>query len=128
MRRTSLGEAGAKNLADVTKTAPQTGALSPRWLLRMLPWVDVDAGLYRVNRVRVMGEELRRIEVGAHLDRAGIAVRSGHHCAQPILRRFGHEATVRPSLGLYNDDADVARLIDALHALSRPARAGAMTR
>ncbi len=70
MRRTSLGEAAAKNLADVTKTAPQMGALSPRWLLRMLPWVDVDAGLYRVNRVRVMGEELRRIETRVDGERA----------------------------------------------------------
>ena len=41
-------------------------------------------------------------EVGAALNQEGIAVRSGHHCAQPILRRFGLETTVRPSLALYN--------------------------
>ena len=41
-------------------------------------------------------------EVGAALNEEGIAVRSGHHCAQPILRRFGLEATVRPSLAFYN--------------------------
>ena len=40
----------------------------------------------------------RTEEIGAALNREGIAVRSGHHCAQPILRRFGLEATVRPSL------------------------------
>ena len=49
MVRTSLGEIAARNLADVTKTAPQMGSLSPRWLLRMLPWVDVDAGLLRLT-------------------------------------------------------------------------------
>lgn len=41
-------------------------------------------------------------EVGAALNKEGIAVRSGHHCAQPILRRFGLESTVRPSLAFYN--------------------------
>ncbi len=44
-------------------------------------------------------------DVGKALSREGIAVRAGHHCAQPILRRFGLEATVRPSLALYNTTA-----------------------
>ncbi len=46
-------------------------------------------------------------EVGAALNQDGIAVRSGHHCAQPILRRFGVETTVRPSLAFYNTYAEV---------------------
>ncbi|MCB9763694.1 MAG: cyclic nucleotide-binding domain-containing protein [Alphaproteobacteria bacterium] len=62
MHRTSLGEAAARKLADVTKTAPQMGAISPRWLLRLLPWADVEAGQYRVNRVRVVGSEFQRVE------------------------------------------------------------------
>ncbi|MGZ8239128.1 MAG: family 2A encapsulin nanocompartment cargo protein cysteine desulfurase, partial [Methylobacter sp.] len=41
-------------------------------------------------------------DIGVALNRAGIAVRTGHHCAQPILRRFGLESTVRPSLAFYN--------------------------
>lgn len=56
-------------------------------------------------------------EVGAALNREGIAVRSGHHCAQPILRRFGLETTVRPSLALYNTCADIDFLIAALHRI-----------
>ncbi len=40
--------------------------------------------------------------VGQYLNRHGIAVRAGHHCAQPILRRYGLEATVRPSIAFYN--------------------------
>jgi len=53
-------------------------------------------------------------EVGKALDKDGIAVRSGHHCAQPILRRFGLEATVRPSLAFYNTCEDVDALVAAL--------------
>ncbi len=59
------------------------------------------------------------VEVGKALDAEGIAVRSGHHCAQPILRRFGLEATVRPSLAFYNTCEDVDLLVDVLHGLKR---------
>jgi CRP-like cAMP-binding protein len=51
--RTSLGTAAARNLATTTKSEPQMRGISPRWLLRMLPWVDVEGGVYRVNRRRV---------------------------------------------------------------------------
>jgi len=63
----------------------------------------------------------RTEDLGGLLNKEGIAVRSGHHCAQPILRRFGVEATVRASLALYNTCAD----IDALAAALRRLRAGA---
>jgi cysteine desulfurase/selenocysteine lyase len=56
-------------------------------------------------------------EVGKTLNEEGIAVRTGHHCAQPILRRFGVESTVRPSLAFYNTCADVDRLVTVLHRL-----------
>jgi cysteine desulfurase/selenocysteine lyase len=58
-------------------------------------------------------------EVGAALNREGIAVRSGHHCAQPSLRRFGVETTVRPSLALYNNYDDIDALLAALRRLKR---------
>ena len=57
-------------------------------------------------------------DIGSALSKEGIAVRSGHHCAQPILRRFGVEATVRPSLAFYNDCADIDALIQALWKLT----------
>jgi cysteine desulfurase/selenocysteine lyase len=57
-------------------------------------------------------------EVGTALNAEGIAVRSGHHCAQPILRRFGLESTVRPSLAFYNTCEDIDRLVAALYHLS----------
>ena len=56
-------------------------------------------------------------EVGAMLDREGIAVRSGHHCAQPILRRFGLESTIRASLAAYNTPEDIDALVAALQRL-----------
>ena len=59
----------------------------------------------------------RSEDVGAALDREGIAVRDGHHCAQPILRRFGLETTVRPSLALYNTPEDIDALVAALHRI-----------
>ena len=56
-------------------------------------------------------------QLGGILDKEGIAVRSGHHCAQPILRRFGVEATVRASLAPYNTCEDLDILADALHRI-----------
>jgi len=61
----------------------------------------------------------RTEDVGAALNREGIAVRSGHHCTQPTLRRFGQETTVRPSLALYNNYDDIAALIAALHKIKQ---------
>ncbi|WLT33481.1 family 2A encapsulin nanocompartment cargo protein cysteine desulfurase [Geothrix sp. PMB-07] len=58
-------------------------------------------------------------EVGAALNREGIAVRSGHHCAQPALRRFGLEASVRPSLALYNTRSDLDALVAAVQQLQK---------
>lgn len=52
--------------------------------------------------------------VGSALNEEGIAVRAGHHCAQPILRRFGVETTVRPSLAFYNTCSDIDRLYNTL--------------
>ena len=60
----------------------------------------------------------RTEDIGSALNREGIAVRSGHHCAQPILRRFGVESSVRPSLALYNTCADIDALIAALLRLT----------
>jgi cysteine desulfurase/selenocysteine lyase len=62
-------------------------------------------------------EGFRSEDVGKALDREGIAVRAGHHCAQPALRRFGVETSVRPSLAVYNTHEDIDALIAALRKL-----------
>ena len=54
-------------------------------------------------------------DVGTVLDQEGVAVRTGHHCAQPVMERFGVPATTRASLALYNTRNDVDALVDGLH-------------
>jgi len=63
-------------------------------------------------------------EVGQALNEEGIAVRTGHHCAQPILRRFGVETTVRPSLAFYNTFDEIDRLVAVVRRLAGQRRAG----
>jgi cysteine desulfurase/selenocysteine lyase len=53
-------------------------------------------------------------DIGTILDQEGIAVRTGHHCAQPVMQRFGVPATVRASLALYNTRSDVDALLRGL--------------
>jgi cysteine desulfurase/selenocysteine lyase len=56
-------------------------------------------------------------DVGSILDHEGIAVRTGHHCAQPVMEHFGVPATVRASFALYNTREDVDALVRALHTV-----------
>ena len=63
-------------------------------------------------------------EVGKALNEEGIAVRTGHHCAQPILRRFGVETTVRPSLAFYNTYEEIDRLAAVVKRLAGQRRSG----
>ncbi|MGZ6124548.1 MAG: aminotransferase class V-fold PLP-dependent enzyme, partial [Myxococcales bacterium] len=54
-------------------------------------------------------------DIGTVLDREGIAIRTGHHCAQPLMRRFGVAATARASLALYNRREEIDALVSGLH-------------
>jgi cysteine desulfurase/selenocysteine lyase len=56
-------------------------------------------------------------DIGVALNKVGIAVRTGHHCAQPILRRFGLESTVRPSLAFYNTHQEVDLLVSTVRRI-----------
>ena len=53
-------------------------------------------------------------DISQILDQYGVCVRAGHHCAKPLMRRLGVNATARASFGLYNDESDVDTLADAL--------------
>jgi cysteine desulfurase/selenocysteine lyase len=88
--------------------------------------------LREINGLRMIGTAREKVgvlsfvlpnrrteEIGKALDAEGIAVRSGHHCSQPSLRRFGVETTVRPSLSLYNTKDDLDRLADAVRRIHR---------
>ena len=54
-------------------------------------------------------------DIGTVLDREGIAIRAGHHCAQPLMQRFGIPATARASFGLYNTQAEIDALAAGIH-------------
>jgi len=53
-------------------------------------------------------------DIGTILDESGVAIRAGHHCAQPLMRHLGVDATARASFGIYNDESDVAALVRGL--------------
>ena len=59
-------------------------------------------------------------DISQVLDQHGVCVRAGHHCAKPLMRRLGVAATARASLYVYNDEADVDALADALDSSRRP--------
>ena len=88
--------------------------------------------LSKINGLRILGNPREKVsvisfvvkdriteEVGRLLDQEGIAVRAGHHCAQPSLRRFGVEASVRPSFAFYNTFEEVDRLTDAVRHIAQ---------
>jgi cysteine desulfurase/selenocysteine lyase len=60
-------------------------------------------------------DEIHPHDVGTVLDREGVAIRTGHHCAQPVLQRFGLQAAARASLALYNTRAEIDALVQGLH-------------
>ena len=72
------------------------------------------------NKAGIVSFELDGVhahDIGTILDREGIAVRVGHHCAQPLMERFNITGTVRASFGLYNNKADIDALVAALGAV-----------
>ncbi|MEI8186055.1 MAG: cysteine desulfurase [Chlorobiaceae bacterium] len=74
------------------------------------------------NKVGVVSFVLNNLpneEAGKLLDREGIAVRTGHHCSQPSLRRFGVEGTIRPSLAFYNTKDEIDRLAEVINHIQR---------
>jgi cysteine desulfurase / selenocysteine lyase len=128
-------EAGTGNIADAVGLGAAIDYLDHIGMPNIARYehellVYATQGLLTVPGLRIIGTAkekagvlsfvlagFRTEEVGAALNREGIAVRSGHHCAQPTLRRFGVETTVRPSLALYNSFEDIDALIAALFRL-----------
>ena len=63
--------------------------------------------------------DIHHLDMGTLLDRLGIAVRTGHHCAQPLMIRLGIQGTVRASFALYNTKEEVDALVDGIKRVSR---------
>jgi cysteine desulfurase/selenocysteine lyase len=72
------------------------------------------AGVERVGLASFVVDGVHAHDVGQFLDDRGIAARVGHHCAQPVHRRFGVTATTRASAYLYNTTADIDAVVDAV--------------
>jgi len=60
-------------------------------------------------------EDIHPHDIGTILDSEGIAVRKGHHCAQPVMQRYNIPATVRASFGLYNTQEEADALVRGIH-------------
>ena len=87
---------------------------------RRLALQDVDGSLAWARALEKAGvlsfvvDGVHPHDVGTILDQEGIAIRTGHHCAQPVMDRFDVPATVRMSLGLYNTREEVDAFVKAL--------------
>ena len=87
--------------------------------------------LENLNSIRVFGPEdsagilsfavegVHPHDVGTILDETGVAIRAGHHCAQPLMRHLGVEATARASFGIYSDESDVDALVRGLERVRK---------
>ena len=88
--------------------------------------------LAEVDGIRIFGTSARKdavvsflvgdihhLDMGTLLDRLGIAVRTGHHCAQPLMQRLGIQGTVRASFALYNTKEEIDVLVDGIKRVSR---------
>jgi cysteine desulfurase/selenocysteine lyase len=87
--------------------------------LRSLGWLELHGPLDPARRGGLVSFDDPKIhphDLAQVLDTRGIAIRAGHHCAQPLMRRLDVPATARASLAVYNDRDDVDALVDGLVA------------
>jgi cysteine desulfurase / selenocysteine lyase len=129
-------EAGTGNIADAVGLGAALDYVSGIGIANISAYehelLDYATGeLKRINGLRLIGTAAEKAsvlsfvldgasveQVGKHLSSHGIAVRAGHHCAQPILRRFGLEATVRPTIAFYNTAEEIDKLVSAITELA----------
>jgi cysteine desulfurase/selenocysteine lyase len=128
-------EAGTPNIAGVVGLGAAMDYLTEIGLDAISAYEEelLDYGTERLRSVpglRIVGEARHKAsvlsfvldsvhphDIGTILDQEGIAVRTGHHCAQPVMDRFGVPATARASLALYNTREEIDRLVSGLHTV-----------
>jgi cysteine desulfurase/selenocysteine lyase len=133
-------EAGTGNIADAVGLAAALDYITQIGMRNVSAHEEellaqADYELSRIPGLKILGKPEKRAgvisfvldgyrteEVSQFLNQYGIAVRAGHHCAQPILRRFGVESSVRPSFGIYNTCEEVDVLAETLLQLVRGRR------
>ena len=90
--------------------------------LAEVPGVELVGPAEAERRVGVVSFNLRGVhphDVASLLDAHGVAIRAGHHCAQPLLAWLGVGSCCRASVALYNDATDIDRLVEALEDVRR---------
>ena len=91
---------------------------------------QIESGLKSLEGVQVVGEPSKRAccvsftldgvhphDAATIMDQNGVAIRAGHHCAMPLMKRLGLPATIRASVGMHNDDSDVLALLNSVKAV-----------
>lgn len=130
-------EAGTPNVADAVGLGYALDYVSALGLSNIAAYehellIYATERMRRIPGLRLLGNAREKVgvlsfvlpnykteEVGKLLDQEGIAVRSGHHCSQPSLRRFGVEATVRPSISLYNTKEEIDHLVETVQRIQK---------
>jgi cysteine desulfurase / selenocysteine lyase len=125
-------EAGTPNIAGAIGLGAAVDYLSAIGIDRIHAWEDdllryATESLSAIPNLRIIGtagekasvisfvlEGIHPHDIGTIVDQQGVAIRTGHHCAQPVMRRFGVPATARASLALYNTREDIDALVTAL--------------
>lgn len=110
-------EAGTGNIADAVGLGAAIDYVT-RVGIENIARYEHDVLAYATSVLSFVLKGYETEEFGRALNEEGIAVRSGHHCAQPVLRRFGVEATVRPPLAFYNTCDEVDRMVAVVKRLA----------
>jgi len=128
-------EAGTPNIADVVALKAAIQYVNNLGKANIKAYENellnyVTTKLNEISEVKIIGTAARKVgvisfivenlhpfDVGMMLDAKGIAVRTGHHCAQPLMHAFGIEGTVRASLSIYNTKEEIDIFIDALKSI-----------
>lgn len=114
----------AVSMPNIERYEAQLLSYATERLMTVLGLKILGTAAHKASVLSFVIDGLEPTAIGSALNQEGIAVRAGHHCAQPILRRFGHETTVRASLALYNTCEKVDVLVTALRQLTAsPAKA-----
>jgi cysteine desulfurase/selenocysteine lyase len=125
-------EAGTPNISGVVGLGAAIDYLQGIGMANVAAWEHevhdyMVAELRKIDGIRLIGEarnkasaqsflldDIHSHDIGTILDHQGVAIRTGHHCAMPVMQHFGVSGTARASLALYNNREDVDRLVEAL--------------
>ena len=101
---------------------PQWSMVNGQWSMVNGQWSMVNGQWSMVNKDAVVSfnvGDIHHLDMGTLLDRLGIAVRTGHHCAQPLMDRLGISGTVRASFALYNTKEEIDTLVAGIRRVAQ---------